>query len=131
MTVPIFNLEQWGIVLPVFILSLLIGLADEILRLIVGVYCRLVMISNIVCGVLQIVLSIVVLKVLPIWNPNFALEIERVLCDNVDTVSRFFTYWNADMVSNGLLIFIVAITVFEIGVTIYKTLRYGASIKNA
>lgn len=131
MTVPIFNLEQWGIVLPVFILSLLIGLADEILRLIVGVYCRLVMISNIVCGVLQIVLSIVVLKVLPIWNPNFALEIERVLGDNVDTGARFLTYWNADMVSNGLLIFIVAITVFEIGVTIYKTLRYGASIKNA
>ena len=131
MTVPIFNLEQWGIVLPAFILSLLIGLADEILRLIVGVYCRLVMISNIVCGVLQIVLSIVVLKVLPIWNPNFALEIERVLGDNVDTVSRFFTYWNADMVSSGLLIFIVAITVFEMGVTIYKTLRYGASIKNA
>ena len=66
MTVPIFNLKQWGIVLLVFILSLLIGLSDEILRLIVGVYCRLVMISNIVCGVLQIVLSIVVLKVLPV-----------------------------------------------------------------
>lgn len=48
MTVPIFNLEQWGIVLPVFILSLLIGLADEILRLVVGVYCRLVMISKLI-----------------------------------------------------------------------------------
>ena len=71
------------------------------------------------------------LKVLPIWNPNFALEIERVLGDNADTGARFLTYWNADMVSNGLLIFIVAITVFEIVVTIYKTLRYGASIKNA
>ncbi len=131
MTVPIFNLEQWGIVLPVFILSLLIGLADEILRLVVGVYCRLVMISNIVCGVLQIVLSIVVLKVLPIWNPNFAFEIEQALDEHADFGARFLTYWNADMVSNGLLIFIVAITVFEIGVTIYKTLRYGASIKNA
>ena len=84
MTVPIFNLEQWGIVLPVFILSLLIGLADEILRLVVGVYCRLVMISNIVCGVLQIVLSIIVLKVLPIWNQNFVLEIEQALGDHAD-----------------------------------------------
>ncbi len=130
MTVPVFNLEQWGIVLPIFIFSLLIGLADEILRLVVGVYCRLVMISNVVCGVLQIVLSIVVLKVLPIWNPNFALEIEQALGDHADSGARFLTYWNADMISNGLLIFIVAITVFEIGVTIYKTLRYGTSIKN-
>ena len=39
-------------------------------------------------------------------------------------------YWNADMVSNGLLAFIVVITLFEIGVTIYKTLRYGVSVKN-
>ena len=49
-TVPVFNLEQWGIVLPVFVISLLIGLIDEILRLIIGVYCKLVMISNILCG---------------------------------------------------------------------------------
>lgn len=34
------------------------------------------------------------------------------------------------MVSNGLLAFIVVITLFEIGVTIYKTLRYGVSVKN-
>ena len=130
MTVPIFNLEQWGIVLPVFILSLLIGLADEILRLVVGVYCRLVMISNIVCGVLQIVLSIIVLKVLPIWNPNFVLEIEQALGDHADSGARFLTYWNADMVSNGFLAFIIAITLFEIGVTIYKTLRYGVAVKS-
>lgn len=68
------------------------------------------MISNIVCGVLQIVLSIIVLKVLPIWNPNFVLEIEQALGDHADSGARFLTYWNADMVSNGFLAFIVAIT---------------------
>ena len=129
-TVPVFNLEQWGIVLPVFVISLLIGLIDEILRLIIGVYCKLVMISNILCGVIQIVLSVIVLKVLPIWNPNFVLEIEQALGANADSSANFFTYWNADMVSNGLLAFIVVITLFEIGVTIYKTLRYGVSVKN-
>ena len=35
-----------------------------------------------------------------------------------------------DMVSNGFLAFIVAITLFEIGVTIYKTLRYGVAVKS-
>ena len=98
--------------------------------MVVGVYCRLVMISNIVCGVLQIVLSIIVLKVLPIWNPNFVLEIEQALGANADSSANFFTYWNADSVSNGFLAFIVAITLFEIGVTIYKTLRYGVAVKS-
>ena len=47
-----------------------------------------------------------------------------------DSAAKFLTYWNADMVSNGLLAFIIVVTLVEIGVTIYKTLRYGASIKN-
>ena len=128
--VPVFNLDQWEIVLPIFVLSLLIGLADEILRLVVGVYCKLVMISNIVCGAIQIVLSAVVLKILPIWNPNFVFELERALGNQAHSAAKFLTHWNADMVSNGLLAFIVIITLLEIGTTIYKTLRYGASIKN-
>ena len=124
-TVPVFNLDQWRIILPVFVLSLLIGLVDEILRLVVGIYCQLVMISNIICGTIQILLSIVVLKVLPIWNPNFVLELELALGDNANSGAKFLTYWNADIVSNGLLAFIVIITLLEIGMTIYKTLRYG------
>lgn len=129
-TVPFFNLEQWGIILPVFVVSLLVGLVDEILRLIVGVYCKLVMISNIVGGTIQIALSVIVLKILPIWNPNFTLEIEQALGNHADSGAKFFTHWNADMVSNGLLAFIVVITLFEIGVTVYKTIRYGISTKN-
>lgn len=103
----------------------------ELEELISDMYAdKLVMISNILCGVIQIVLSAIVLKVLPIWNPNFVLEIEQALGANADSSANFFTYWNADMVSNGLLAFIVVITLFEIGVTIYKTLRYGVSVKN-
>nr|WP_318705253.1 hypothetical protein [uncultured Acetatifactor sp.] len=127
--VPVFHLEKWGMILPIFVLSLLIGLVDEILRLVVGCYCKLVMISNIVCGAIQIVLSAVVLKVLPIWNPDFVVELQLALGDQAESAAKFLTYWNADMVSNGLLSFIIAITLFEIGMTIYKTLRYGVCIK--
>ena len=52
-----------------FVLSLLVGLADEILRLVTGCYCKLVMLSNILCGAVQIALSAVVLKGMPLWNP--------------------------------------------------------------
>ncbi len=129
-TVPVFNLDQWGTILPIFVLSLLIGLADEILQLVIGCYCKLVMVSHIVCGAIQIVLSAIVLKVLPIWNPNFVAELQMALGKEADSAAKFLTYWNADVVSNGLLAFIIVVTLVEIGVTIYKTLRYGASIKN-
>lgn len=125
--VPIFNLEQWGVILPVFVLSMLIGLADEILRLVIGCYCRVVMISSIICNLLQITLSVIILKVLPLWNPNFILEIQGVLGDEADLAEKFLAHWNPDMVSNGILTFIVVIAAVEIGVTIYKTLRYGVA----
>lgn len=128
-TVPVFNLDQWGTILPVFVLSLLVGLADEILQLVVGCYCKLVMVSNIVCGAIQIVLSVVVLKILPIWNPNFVSEIQSALGGEASSAEKFLSFWNADMVSNGLLAFIVLFTLVDIGVTIYKTLRYGVFVK--
>jgi hypothetical protein len=128
--IPIFNLDQWGTILPIFVLSLLIGLADEILRLVVGCYCKLVMISNIVCGVIQIVLGAVVLKVLPIWNPNFTAELQLALNTGSNSPTKWLTHWNAEIASNGLLAFIIVISLAEIGVTIYKTLRYGAFAKN-
>ena len=126
---PVFNLDQWGTILPVFVLSLLVGLADEILQLVVGCYCKLVMVSNIVCGAIQIVLSVVVLKVLPIWNPNFVSEIQSALGGEASSAEKFLSFWKADMASNGLLAFIVLFTLVDIGVTIYKTLRYGVFVK--
>lgn len=123
-TVPVFNLEQWGTILPVFILSLIIGLADEILRLIMGVYCKAVMISNLVCGTVQIVLTMIVLKVLPVWNPDFVNELEAISGMKTDSLAKFFSRWNAELASNALLAFITLITLLEMGTTVYKTIRY-------
>lgn len=130
-TVPVFNLDQWGTILPLFILGLLVGLIDEILRLVIGCYCKVVMISNIVCGVIQIVFSVIILKVLPLWNPNFVFEIQQALKDQANSGAEFLSYWNAEMVSNGLLIVLIGITLLEIGITVYKTLHYGVSTRKS
>jgi hypothetical protein len=129
-TIPVFNLDQWHIILPVFILSLLIGLVDEILRLVMGCYCRAVMLSNIVCGVLQMSLSVLVLKVFPFWNPNFAEELQAQAGERLEWAAAFAAKWDADAVSNGMLALILVITLLEIGTTIYKTLRYGVERKS-
>lgn len=123
--VPVFNLDQWGMILPVFLVSLLVGLADEVLRLVIGVYCKPVMISSIISSVIQLVLCVVVLKILPIWNPDFVWEVQAALDSQENSMASFFARWNGDMVSNILLCLIVLITLLETGTTIYKTLRYG------
>lgn len=124
--VPVFNLDKWNIILPVFILSLVIGLADEVFRLIVGHYCKPVMISNLVCGLVQMFLTIIVLKVLPFWNLDFTAEIKARMGEQLSSSAEFvIDKWNGDFVSNFLVIVCLMITMLEIGTTVYYTLRYG------
>ena len=125
-TIPVFNLDQWDIILPLFILSLAIGLADEVLRLVVGHYCRLVMISSIATGGLQMILLFLLLKAFPLWNPGFATELELYLGGQDGTgLNEIITRWNGDFVSNCFLAFGLMITLLEVGSTVYRTLRYG------
>ena len=125
-TIPVFNLDQWDIILPLFILSLAIGLADEVLYLVVGHYCRLVMISSIVTGGLQMILLFLLLKAFPLWNPGFATELELYLGGQDGTgLNEIITRWNGDFVSNCFLAFGLMITLLEVGSTVYRTLRYG------
>lgn len=125
-TIPVFNLDQWDIILPLFILSLAIGLADEVLHLVVGHYCRLVMISSIVTGGLQMILLFLLLKAFPLWNPGFATELELYLGGQDGTgLNEIVTRWNGDFVSNCFLAFGLIITLLEVGSTVYRTLRYG------
>lgn len=123
--IPVFNLDQWHVILPVFIFSLAIGLADEIFRLVSGHYCRAVMISNIVCGTVQIILAVLLLKVFPILNPNFASDIMLYLEQERGVMEWFAAHWNSGAVENGFLALMVFATLLEVGTTVYKTLRYG------
>ncbi len=123
-TIPIVNLDKWNIILPFFLASLIFGLADDILRLVVGRYNLRVMFGSIIAGGFQIVLSVIILKVLPFWNPDFGNELEKVI-QNQHLPTEFFKYFNATLASNIFLAFLIVITALEIITTIYKTLRYG------
>lgn len=129
-TIPVFNLERWNLICPLFVISLVIGLVDEVFRLIVGRYCKPVMVSNIVCGFIQIVLSVIVFKVLPFWNPDFASEIKVQLGEQLSSgAAAFIDKWNGDLVSTILLTGIILLTLLEIGTTVYKTFRYGTEMR--
>ncbi len=124
--VPLFNFEQWNRILPVFVLSLAVGLVDEIVQLIAGRYCKAVLFSSVACGAVQLLLSYIVLKVFPLWNPNFAGDVQTMY----GAGAWWAELWNGDMVSNVLFGFLVLVTLIEVGTTLYKTLRYGDAPSN-
>ena len=131
-TIPIFNLEQWSLILPVFILWLVVGLGDEVFQLVTGRYCRAVMICNILCNLVQTILAFLVLKVFPFWNPEFAVQLKAQLGGAENEAANFFLHhWDGDLASNLLLAFLVLVSLAEIATTVYHTLRYGNRPKEA
>jgi len=126
-SIQLFNLGQWDKVLPFFIATLLVGLADEVLKLIMGVYCRLVMYSCIFCGAIQLILSFVILKVLPFWNPDFGMQVKIQTEGHPESefVAKWLSDWDGTLVSNLILSFIIVLTLAETGIMVFRTMRYG------
>lgn len=121
--IPIFNLDKWNIILPFLILSLMAGFVDEIVRLVKGCYCKTVLISTIVTGVLQMIFAYLALKVMPFWNTTFLNEIEIEIEYNFnDIVNRVL---QVDYLTNIILCIMFIIIFIEVGSTAYKTSRYG------
>ncbi len=120
-----FNYGAWNVILPVLVIDVAIELMNEIIKLMTGRYCQKVMISQILSGITEIILSVLLLKVLPFWNPNFVRELEEAFELKITSRTDLLFYWNDGLVSNILLTGIVLITLAEICVTVYKTCRYG------
>lgn len=121
----VFNLNEWDSIAPVFIFCLLIALIDEIVRLVTGYYCKPVLYSNIICNALQFAGALVLLKFMPLFNMNFATQIQQYEDIHEFSTGDILFYWNSSSFSTIILAFIGIISCMEIGVTIYKTLRYS------
>lgn len=126
-SITIFNMEVWNAILPFFVLSVLASLVDGIVRLIKGCYCKVVMISNIITGAIQMVLAVIICKVFPLFNPSFNTEIETYFGMEFNTAGDILSKWNTQRLSSVILAIILLCILIEMGVTIYKTLRYKSS----
>ena len=124
-SIPLFNLEEWNLILPFMIAGLGLCFVDEMIRLAAGCYCKVVMVSNVITGILQLILTIVIIKVLPLWNVNFAEETAEAFDREFTSKGDIMTYWGTDVISNLVLVVIFVLTLVEMGTTIYKTLRYN------
>ena len=128
-SVSIFNLEQWNYILPVFLGSLMIGLVDEIIRLVHGYYCKTVMYCSLICSTIQLILAVVLFKVMTIFNPYFREQFFAVFGDKFSQSAQTGLLWEPAVIGNVVLGIIFLITLLEVGTTVYKTLRYGVDRK--
>ena len=123
--IPLFNLEQWPVLLPFFVLSLFAGLVDDAVRLAVGVYGKVVLVSSLICNGVSLALSVILLKALPFWNPNFAADLGARLSGDEELLG-LLAHWDGGLASNLLLAVILFAVLLDTGTVLYKTLRYGA-----
>ena len=123
-TIPIFNLEAWGRILPVLLLSLAAGFADDVVRLVYGCYCRTVLFVCLVSGAVQAVSVWILMKRLPFFNPDFMEEV-RMAFDRESGKGDLLRLFGTGRLESLLLLVIWACILIETGVTVYKTVKYG------
>lgn len=124
-SIPVFQISEWSRICPYFILIFFLGLIDEIIKLATGCYCKLVMIVNVITNVLIVIITAVLLRVTPIWNPSFMNEISEAYHHTFDSKGDLLHYWNTDVISNVTLAIFFLLAVIEITYTVYKTIRYS------
>lgn len=126
-SVSVLNLKSWDVILPFLLVALGVGLIDEVVRLILGCYCKVVMYCSIFTNIVQIGFGFLVLKVLPIWNIDFVQELKQqiTLVGELKLEKAFLKYWNGSFFSDIILLIMLVACFIEVGITVYKTLRYG------
>ena len=124
--IPVFNLDIWPSVMPLFILGFGLSFLDEIVKLIAGRYCVAVAINTTVCNVASVAVAALLLRGFPLWNPDFVTQIEQAFSIQISSSQDILSYWNTPLLSNIFLALITLGAVIDITTAIYKTARYGS-----
>lgn len=121
----VFNLENWSSIVPWFVVILGIAVFDDIVKIIYGKYCKVVMYSSIICNAISFGCIVVIFKFKDVWNPSFAKDLLVFKGKETYSEEDILHYWGTDRISNIIIAFIFVISCLEIGVTVYKSLKYS------
>lgn len=124
-SIPIFNLEIWTSIFPLFWIWIVLCIIEAIIKLIVGRHGMVVAITSTIINVLAFGVSVLIFKFTPIWNPNFVTELELAFDQSINGKADLLTYWGTDVISNILLGIMFFAIVLEMGITFYKSIKYG------
>lgn len=126
-SIPIFNMEIWHRILPLMLLSVGAGLIDELVKLIAGHYNVWVLWTNVIANSVSIVATILIFRNQELWNSHFLDGIAQATGE--DMTGQVMCVWNEWMAggkaAHMFILLIVFACVLEMGITVYKTVRYG------
>lgn len=121
-TIPIFNMNKWNVICPFFIIAFVADITDEIVKLVVGCYCKMVLICNVITNGISLTALIIVFKFMPVWNSEFANEVYNTFGFKMASKGDLLHYWGTDVVSNVVLAVACTITCLDVGITVYKSI---------
>lgn len=128
--IPVFNMSIWSKVLPLMVASFVVGIVDDLTKLVVGQYNHIVMWVNVVCSLISIGLTVALFQFHTLFNPNFVTDISAVTGEIFSSEFDILVYWGTEL-PNGMrfadiiMVVIILLTLVDTGVTVYRTLRYG------
>lgn len=127
--ISVFNLSIWNRILPLLIISVALGIVDDLVKLIVGCYNLTVMYVSMFCSIVSLIVTVYLFKAYELFNPNFVEELSLVTGETFDAKGDILVYWNTGIggrtLEDWFLGLICLITLLELAVTVYRTLRYG------
>lgn len=128
--IPIFNVEYWNITAVLFAIVFILGFMDEVVKLIKGCYCKIVLASGIISGIINLAITAVIFKALPLFNSKFFEQSADVF--GVDKKNELDVLNKLDSAhANNILFALFAVIICaEMGITIYKSVIYGRDMNN-
>lgn len=127
--VSIFNLSIWNKIVPLFVISFLLGVAEDFVKLIVGYYNKTVMYVSIFCNLAGIIVTVYLFQAFEIFNKDFVNEISSLTGRTFAASHDIMVYWNTGIggrsLSDIFMVIICLCMVVEMAVTVYRTIRYG------
>ncbi len=121
--IPLFNMEIWGSILPLFVGCCVIGLIRNIIKLVIGKYDNTVMVTTIITNILSLALTIILFSCFAVWNPNFATDLQQAYSISFTGEYEIFSIITSSVAQNIFVVILAFAFVLDTGTVIFKTLK--------
>lgn len=119
-SIPVFNLKELPVVLPLFLIVLGIGLLQNFWALVERKYTLRYGIFTTIINTINILLVIIIFTRFEVWNPVFAEQVNRIY--GLEDIPMAVVW---DAVTSHFVTFLVLIYLLDTGTTLYKSIKYG------
>ncbi len=127
--ISVFNIPMWSRILPLIVITFGCSIVDDFVKLVVGCYNKTVMYVSIFCSIVNVIVTCYLFCIYDVFNPSFVADISLVTGTEFSAKADLLVYWNTGiggvMLDKYFMGLICVITLIELAVTVYRTLRYG------